>query len=153
MRYVAFLRGINVGGRGMIKMEALRRMFEELGFDDVSTHIQSGNVLFSSRKANEESIATSIEKALPNTNPQVMVRSAKDLVKIVSLNPFKPRHNESKRRFVTFLRYPASGPLVARNAEILLRTPREIFWYYPPKPGRARARLRTRIWRNSSRLR
>src|SRR3954463_13834250 len=46
MRYLALLRGVNVGGRTLIKMAALRACFEGLGFDRVSTYIASGNVLF-----------------------------------------------------------------------------------------------------------
>ena len=46
--YVALLRGINVGGKNLIKMPALKACFEENGFEDVATYIQSGNVLFSS---------------------------------------------------------------------------------------------------------
>ena len=46
MRYVALLRGINVGGKTLIKMADLRACVEQLGFDDVSTYIASGNVLF-----------------------------------------------------------------------------------------------------------
>ena len=47
-RYVALLRGINVGGKNLIRMPALKAAFEAAGFEDVSTYIQSGNVLFSS---------------------------------------------------------------------------------------------------------
>ena len=48
MKYVAFFRGINVGGKNIVKMSALTRMFSGLGFLDVKTYIQSGNVIFSS---------------------------------------------------------------------------------------------------------
>src|ERR1700712_5275648 len=47
-RYVALLRGINVGGRNKVPMAELRTAFEDAGYDDVSTYIQSGNVLFRS---------------------------------------------------------------------------------------------------------
>ncbi len=50
-RYIALLRGINVGGKNIIKMTALRSAFERLGFDDVSTYIQSGNVVFTAQGA------------------------------------------------------------------------------------------------------
>src|SRR6266576_4561263 len=45
-KYVAFLRGINVGGKKLIKMDALGRAFQSLGFENVKTFIQSGNVFF-----------------------------------------------------------------------------------------------------------
>ena len=47
---VALLRGINVGGKNLIRMPALKACFEENGFDDVVTYIQSGNVLFTARR-------------------------------------------------------------------------------------------------------
>jgi uncharacterized protein (DUF1697 family) len=49
-RYLALLRGVNVGGKGMIKMADLKTALEAAGFDTVKTYIQSGNILFSSDK-------------------------------------------------------------------------------------------------------
>jgi uncharacterized protein (DUF1697 family) len=46
MKYIAFLRGINVGGKNKIKMENLREVFGSLGFENVKTYINSGNVIF-----------------------------------------------------------------------------------------------------------
>jgi uncharacterized protein (DUF1697 family) len=62
MKYVAFLRAINVGGR-VVKMEALRGHFEALGFADVDTFIASGNVIFESA-AEQASVKTTIEAHL-----------------------------------------------------------------------------------------
>lgn len=62
-RYVALLRGINVGGRNKISMADLRAAFESFGFDAVTTYIQSGNVLFAS-DAPRESLESSIEGML-----------------------------------------------------------------------------------------
>ena len=50
MKYVAFLRGINVGGKNKIKMETLREMFAALGFENVKSYINSGNVIFETAK-------------------------------------------------------------------------------------------------------
>lgn len=63
MRYVAFLRAINVGGR-VVKMDALRRLFTSMGFDDVATFITSGNVIFGSSVRNTASLESKIEAAL-----------------------------------------------------------------------------------------
>jgi uncharacterized protein (DUF1697 family) len=62
-RYVAFLRGINVGGKNPIRMPALKACFEEQGFADVSTYIASGNVLFSAGGA-DATLTRRIERAL-----------------------------------------------------------------------------------------
>lgn len=63
-RYVTFLRGINVGGNRIIKMPDLRACFEGLGFEDVSTVLQSGNVLFTSSSRSTNMLRRKIEAAL-----------------------------------------------------------------------------------------
>jgi uncharacterized protein (DUF1697 family) len=62
--YVALLRGINVGGNNLIKMPALKACFEEHGFTDVATYIQSGNVIFQSSETDVEKLTNEIEKLL-----------------------------------------------------------------------------------------
>ena len=64
MTYVAFLRAINVGGNSIVSMAAIKAALVDIGLTDVRTHINSGNVLFSSRAANPERLSTRIEKAL-----------------------------------------------------------------------------------------
>lgn len=63
-RYVALLRGINVGGNNIIKMSDLKACFEEMGFIDVVTYIQSGNVLFSVKQLNKQILVDTIEEKL-----------------------------------------------------------------------------------------
>ena len=63
-KYVAFLRGINVGGNKLIKMETLREVFESMGFTEVATYIASGNVIFESRSKNVPSLKSKIESGL-----------------------------------------------------------------------------------------
>lgn len=60
-RYVALLRGINVGGRNKISMAALKKEFEKLGFEEVQTHLNSGNVIFSVDKEDIEKLTKQIE--------------------------------------------------------------------------------------------
>jgi uncharacterized protein (DUF1697 family) len=64
--YIALLRGINVSGHKLIKMSELKTVFESCGFSNVTTYIQSGNVVFSSTISNKESIKNNIETALKN---------------------------------------------------------------------------------------
>lgn len=66
-RYAVFLRGINVGGNRTIKMADLRRCFEGLGFEDVCTVLQSGNVLFTSTSRSADALRSKIEAALTKT--------------------------------------------------------------------------------------
>lgn len=62
--YLALLRGINVGGKNIIKMADLKSAFEEMGFSDVKTYIQSGNVIFNSERKNKAELTDEIERNL-----------------------------------------------------------------------------------------
>ena len=64
MRYVALLRGINVGGKTLIKMADLKACVEKLGFDDVSTYIASGNLLFASDEKDAAKLEAKLERAI-----------------------------------------------------------------------------------------
>jgi uncharacterized protein (DUF1697 family) len=63
-QYLALLRGINVGGKNIIRMAQLKECFEDMGFSDVATYIQSGNVVFNAPKTNAAKLTSSIERAL-----------------------------------------------------------------------------------------
>jgi len=88
--YIALLRGINVGGKNIIKMDDLKRVFESIGLNDVKTYIQSGNVLFKSNEA-EESLKMKIEheiEAIFGFSVTVVLRTDEELEKIISNCPF-----------------------------------------------------------------
>lgn len=94
--HVAFLRGINVGGKNLIRMPVLQAHFESLGFSNVSTHLQSGNVLFSTRS-----------RRLPDSfglDVPVVIFSRLELQQIVEQNPFPQAAADPARLFVMFLR-------------------------------------------------
>jgi uncharacterized protein (DUF1697 family) len=89
-RYVALLRGINVGGNNLIKMADLKACFEALGFGDVATYIQSGNVVFTAAESGADKLASRIEGALIakfGGAASVFVRSRKQLQDIVARAP------------------------------------------------------------------
>lgn len=89
MKYVALLRAINVGGH-TVKMDELKRIFGEAGYQNVSTYIQSGNVLFESDEPEDKLIAnveSALKKALGYEVP-VILRSLKELQKAIKDNPF-----------------------------------------------------------------
>jgi uncharacterized protein (DUF1697 family) len=89
VRYVALLRGINVGGRNKVPMADLREVFEDAGFDSVRTYIQSGNVLFESKRA-QKGLEDEIERALERhfrIPLVVVVRSHRQLDAIVKKAP------------------------------------------------------------------
>ena len=62
MMYVALLRGINVGGNNTVSMTQLKKLFEELGYKDITTYINSGNVIFSNGQTNPRQLEEEIEK-------------------------------------------------------------------------------------------
>lgn len=66
-RYIALLRGINVGGKNVIKMTDLKSCFETMGFENVVTFIQSGNVVFDSKETDLDKLCLKIEKNLSST--------------------------------------------------------------------------------------
>lgn len=90
MKYVAFLRAINVGGH-TVKMDYLRQLFESLGFSTVETFIASGNVIFDSKSTNTKTLAKKIEDCLQKKLGYAVttfIRSTSDLVRIAQYRPF-----------------------------------------------------------------
>ena len=88
--FIALLRGINVGGHKKVPMAELRALCEELGFADVKTYIQSGNVVLTS-KLTAEKLRAALEEAIAKEfgfNPAVMIRTAKELAAAVDKNPY-----------------------------------------------------------------
>ena len=90
-RYVALLRGINVGGKNPIPMAGLKACFEKNGFDDVRTYIQSGNVIFSSPLSNQAELTGVIERmlrtAFAHYVASVVLRSRSQMRAIVERAP------------------------------------------------------------------
>ena len=89
-RYVALLRGINVGGKNLIKMPALKACFEANAFEDVVTYIQSGNVLFTSSGTRAAELTRRIEAMLAETfgyEATVVIRNRKQMHGIVEHAP------------------------------------------------------------------
>jgi len=106
MKYVAFLRGINVGGKNKIKMETLREMCAALGYENVKTYINSGNVIFETRKADDNALAVRIEQAIQSEfalNIKVMVRKIAEIEDIIKNNPFPGQFENEKDLHVLFL--------------------------------------------------
>jgi len=96
MRYIALLRGINVGTSGRIRMDALKALMEQAGFSRVETYIQSGNVLFNS-DLTELAAKAMIEHALKdgaNISTTAVLRTAEELHALLHNCPFSPEQVE-----------------------------------------------------------
>jgi uncharacterized protein (DUF1697 family) len=90
-RYVALLRGINVGGRNKVAMADLRQIAESLGHTEVATYIQSGNMVFTSPDSSASGLADALERAIAErlgVQPAVVVLSGTDLAQVIADNPF-----------------------------------------------------------------
>ncbi len=116
MKYVAILRGINVSGKNLIKMDALRISMEGLGFQSVVTYIQSGNICFESNLQDNLEIAAKlkdgIEKNFQLTIP-VLVFKEEEFDKIVNENPFVIQSNfDTKFMHITFLESDIDSNLI-----------------------------------------
>lgn len=103
--YISILRGINVSGQKKILMTDLSELYKSLKFSNITTYIQSGNVIFKADKSlSDNEISAKIGKAIAkkyNFEVPVLVRTIKEMEKVISESPFK---NESEERlYVTFL--------------------------------------------------
>ncbi len=113
-QYLALLRGINVGGKNIIKMAELKACFEANGFDNVATYIQSGNVLFSAPGSDPASLTGQIETALSTTfqpyEARIVVCAAEKLTEIVRSAPSGFGSQPDEYRYdVIFLRPPLAA--------------------------------------------
>lgn len=115
VRYIAFLRGINVGGHKPIKMDALAGAFGSLGFQNVKTILASGNVLFEAPKSEPIALTKKIEEKLEKTfgHPVgVTLRTLSEIQKFVKSSPFKNiAVTPQTRLYVTFRRDQTKGSL------------------------------------------
>jgi uncharacterized protein (DUF1697 family) len=111
--HVALLRGINVGGNNKIAMADLREVVASLGHTDVTTYIQSGNVLFSARETDTSVLAAGLEQAIAEAfaiRPRVVVLSRDELAQVLRDNPYLDEPNPKYVHAVFFSEQP--GPRV-----------------------------------------
>ena len=108
--HVALLRGINVGKAKRVAMADLRALIESLGYGDVKTLLNSGNVVFSAKGAKPTAIATRIEKGIVSAlglTSRVTVLSSAELAQIVEENPLGKVATDGSRYMITVLTDPA----------------------------------------------
>ena len=119
--HVALLRGINVGGRNKVAMADLREVVAELGHADVSTYIQSGNVLFSppAADADASALAAAITATL-GVNAPVVVVSRDELAAVIAANPF-PDEADPKRVHAVLLSAAPGADAAGKIHEALAR--------------------------------
>jgi uncharacterized protein (DUF1697 family) len=151
--YIALLRGINVGGHHEVPMAELRQLFAGLGFGDVATYIQSGNVVFTSAARDVAEMTAEIEREIVKVfgfAAPVALRSARLLAGVASANPFVGRGMDVAALSVGFLGAtpdavrvsalladPLADPATAGGDEFLL-SGQEVYLHHPNGYGRTK---------------
>jgi uncharacterized protein (DUF1697 family) len=147
MRYVALLRGINVGGKNILPMKDLAKMFADAGCKNVRTYIQSGNVIFEKAGGGvklADAMAANIEKRFGFRIP-VILRTAEELRKTIRDNPFLPSVADQRWLHVYFLAgAPNAGSIAgldpARSAPDAFHVRGQEIYLHLPN-GMARSKL------------
>lgn len=143
--FVALLRAVNVGGTGMLPMKILSAMCTELGFASVRTYIQSGNVVFESKKS-KASAQSCLERALAahmGKKVDVILRDAAEIRQVLERNPF-PDAPPAKVT-VAFFSAPIEKALykgvVGPDGEQVVAGTEDVYVYYPDGMGRSKLKL------------
>jgi uncharacterized protein (DUF1697 family) len=151
VRRIVLLRGINLGARNRVAMPKLRQLLEDAGFEDVSTYLQSGNVVLSS-DLTEKALARKIKRVLADgfgLELDVVVRTRSELARVVRLNPLGDVATNPKRYQVSFLSEKPAPAIVrelralAAPSEQVVARGRELYAWHPE--GVARSKLWARL--------
>lgn len=144
--HVALLRGINLAGRRRVPMAQLRELLTERGYDDIRTHLQSGNVVLRAPVGAarlEQDLAEAIETEFGFAVP-VVVRSAAQLAAVIATEPFGAVVTEPRLYQVSFLAGPAPEGTeerlrgIATPAERVEVRGQEIYSWHPDGVGRSK---------------
>jgi uncharacterized protein (DUF1697 family) len=145
-RQIALLRGINLGSRRRVAMADLRELLEGLGYDDVRTHLQSGNVVLTSKKTPKR-LQAELEKQLAaglGIDVQVIVRTRNELADVVERNPLGDVAHNPSRYQVSFLSGKPAARVVRELTAVdvapeqLVVSGREIYAWHPNGLQRSR---------------
>jgi uncharacterized protein (DUF1697 family) len=146
--FIALLRGVNLGGHKMIKMEELRALCVSLKLRRPQTYLQSGNVVFETPEQDPLKLAARLESAIEKKmgfHSDVLIRSVADLRGVVSSNPFAGRDGiEPAKLLVTFLSGEPGADTEAKIASLkvdqeeLRLLGRELYIYFPNGQGKSK---------------
>jgi uncharacterized protein (DUF1697 family) len=146
--YAALLRGINLGGKTVLAMSALKALCEQQGYRSVRTYIASGNVVFTTT-AKEPAVRRALEQAIAahmGRPVAVLVRTAAELEAAIAANPFP---DVAGNRLLVFFLQESPPPdalagVVSPDGEQLAVRGRELFVHYPN--GMGRSKLKVPLW-------
>jgi uncharacterized protein (DUF1697 family) len=145
---ISMLRGVNVGGHNMIKMDALRALHESIGLLDAQTYIQSGNVVFRTSGRDLASLSKKIGNAIEakfGFRPGVILRTPSELREVIARNPFAARPGIDPRKLLVTFLLDDPGPEARKKALSIKTDPeelrivsREVYVHYPDGMGRSK---------------
>src|SRR6187397_466905 len=146
--HVALLRAINVAGRNMVAMADLREMLDELGFTDVKSLLQSGNLVFRRDRRSDDSLERRLEtetaKRLKVTC-DYFVRTANEWAKVVAQNPFPDEAERDPGHLVVMFLKAAASPKAVKALEAAIKGPetvrakgKQLYIVYPDGIGRSK---------------
>lgn len=118
MKYLVFLRGVNVGGKALIKMSDLRDSISEAGFSGVSTYIQSGNVIIESHSSNKKLIAGAIAQTIKQhfgLDVRIALFSEKEWKEVIESAPSWWGKDDSFRHNILIVIEPESADQIAKQ--------------------------------------
>lgn len=147
--FISMLRGVNLAGHNIIKMEALRALYESLGMRNPQTLIQSGNVVFGTKERNCAALTKRISDGIERKfgfRPPVILRTTSELREVIAKNPFAARKGiDPSKLLVHFLDCDPGREIreqvlaIESHPEELRALGRELYIYFPN--GMARPKL------------
>lgn len=171
--YIAMLRGINVSGQKVIKMDHLRELCTGLGFRNVETYVQSGNIVFQTQTENPAAVSKRIGETIHHSfgfDTPVIIRDSEQMRNVIANNPFlREKDIDLSKLHVTFLSETTQKDSL-KNLEALspgpdrfYAAPHEIYLYCPGGYGRTKlsnnavekalsVRATTRNWKTANTL-
>jgi uncharacterized protein (DUF1697 family) len=145
---ICLLRGVNVGGHNMIKMDALRALCESLGHCDVQTYVQSGNVVFRTKERDITKVGKMVEDAIEKKHgfrPDVILRTTAEMREVIAKNPFAKRKGIEPGKLIVTLLADELGAETKKAVLALKPEPeeirvrgRELYIYFPDGSGRSK---------------
>lgn len=151
-KYIALLRGINVGGKNKLPMKALTTTLTEAGYSDVKTYIQSGNVVFHHNGEDTRSLATDIASLIHNEHgfePAVLVLTVTAFENAMKANPFRDAEEEPATLHLSFLDHRPVAPDLDKLNSLKAATERfelqdQVFYLHAPD-GIGRSKLAAQV--------
>ena len=152
--WILLMRGINVGGKNILPMKTLRELIEELGGEQVSTYIQSGNAVFRHTESDASALASKVRASVQTRcsfEPAVLLLAVKEFEQAIGNNPFDAETKDPKTVHLWFLSEAPKNPDLDGMASIRSASERfelidDVFYLHAPD-GIGRSKLAAKVER------